>query len=94
LEISRKWKFCIKKRSLLQGACREMSSSATTAEKREVHASGLLLRLLCRAGAQPRLLSAICIHSRREATSVHFPTCALQQKNFLVQKLTNSSILD
>jgi len=25
----------------LQGACRESSSSATTAEKREVHASGL-----------------------------------------------------
>jgi len=39
-----------------------MSSSAATAEKHRVHASGLLLRMLCCAGVQPRLLSAICIH--------------------------------
>jgi len=43
-------------------ACREMSSSAATGEKREVKASGLLLHMLCCAGAQPRLLLAICIH--------------------------------
>jgi len=39
-----------------------MSCSAATAEKREVNASGLLLHMLCCAGVQPRLLSAICIH--------------------------------
>jgi len=41
---------------------REMSSSATIAERREVHASRLLLCMRCCAGVQPRLLSAICIH--------------------------------
>ena len=47
--VSRKWNVFTKKKSLLQGASWEMSSSATTdktAEKREVHASGLLLRML------------------------------------------------
>jgi len=41
---------------------REMSGSATTAEKHEVHASRLLLRMLCCARVQIHLLSAICIH--------------------------------
>jgi len=35
--------FLHKKRCLWQGACLEMSSSAATAEKREVNASGLLV---------------------------------------------------
>ena len=35
---------------------------AATAEKRKVDASGLLLHMLCCAGVQPRLLSAIYIH--------------------------------
>jgi len=34
LGIRRKWHFCTKKRCLLHGVCREMSSSAATAEKR------------------------------------------------------------
>jgi len=42
-------------------ACREISSSAKTAEKRDVNASGLLLHILFCAGLQPRLLSTICI---------------------------------
>jgi len=54
--------FLHKKRCLWQGACLEMSSSAATAEKREVNASGLLLHMLCCAGVQPRLLSPICNH--------------------------------
>jgi len=48
---------------LFQLNARWMSSWATKAEKRQVHASGLLLCRLCCAGVQPaRLLSAICIH--------------------------------
>ena len=47
---------------LWQGACREMSSLAASAEKREVNADGILLHMLCCACVQPHLLSAICIH--------------------------------
>jgi len=36
--VSRKWKFGTKKKSLLQGACRELSNSAATVEKREMQA--------------------------------------------------------
>jgi len=43
-------------------AGRKTRSSATTAEKCEVNASGLLLHMLRCAVVQPRLLSAICIH--------------------------------
>ena len=56
-----------KKKSLLQGACREMGSSATAAEKREVHASRLLLRsaLLCRATSALGHLHAPRVEKRR-----------------------------
>jgi len=57
-EIRWKWNCCTKKRCVLQGACREMSSSAATAERREANASGLLLRMLCCAGVQPHLQNA------------------------------------
>jgi len=67
-----------------------MSSLATTAEKREVRASGLLL-LYC-AGAQPRLLTAICIHLD-VITNAHFPTCALQRTPFLGTKVPFSRII-
>jgi len=43
LGFKRKWNFCTKKRSLVLLNAREMSSSATTAGTRKVHASGLLL---------------------------------------------------
>ena len=82
------WNFCTKNWCLLQGACREMSSSAITAEKCEVHSSELLLLMLCCECAQPRLLSAICIHLAYRSdvmTSAHLPTCALQQTSFLGQ---------
>ena len=51
---------CTKKRSLFQLNTREMSNSATRTEKRQVHACGLLLRILSCARVQPRLLSATC----------------------------------
>jgi len=39
----------------------EMSSSATTAEKHEVHASRLLMGMFCCARVQIYLFSAICV---------------------------------
>ena len=76
----RKGNCCTQKRCLWQGTCREMSSSAATAEKREVNASGLLVHMLWCAGVQPCLLSAICInlaYRHYVMTSAHFPTRAL-----------------
>ena len=54
--------FCGCKTYKKKSAC--MSRSVETAEKHRVHASRLLLRVLCCAGVQPRLLSVImiCIH--------------------------------
>ena len=43
LTFQRKWNCCTRKKGLLQGACRETSSSATTVEKSEVNARWLLL---------------------------------------------------
>ena len=49
------------------GACREMRSSAATAEKREMNASELLQHMLCSAGVQPAVTHLRCAHAHNSA---------------------------
>ena len=49
------------------GACREMRSTAATAEKREMNASELLQHMLCSAGVQPAVTHLRCAHAHNSA---------------------------
>ena len=54
--------FWYQEKVLVAGRVSENEQLGATAEKREVNAGELPLHMLCCAGVQPRLLSAICIH--------------------------------
>jgi len=54
---------------LVSGECREMSSSATTTEKREVHASGLLFCMQCHGTLRQPLSVSVLSLTRTKCLS-------------------------
>ena len=54
--------FLYQEKVFVAGCVLENEQLEATPEKREVNAGELPLHMLCCAGVQPRLLSAICIH--------------------------------